>query len=167
MNRMKRTYLLIAALFLTTCCFAQEEELSFPFQGGHKIMDRFFRDSTMFSSTVKTMKASGMAIFKFSADDKGVISKIVIYYVDDLVLTEPILNALKKSTKKWIIPNHEKIHDFILPFNVSFNIPTTGNSAVQADYYNFYLHKKAFTSPDQIPMDEATLLPPVFLKYDL
>ena len=146
---------------------AQEEELSFPFQGGHKIMDRFFRDSTKFGTTVKNIKATGMAIFKFSADDKGVVSKIVIYYADDLVLTEAILNSLRKSSKKWIIPNHEKIHDFILPFNVSFNIPTTGNAGVQSAHYDFYLHKKPFTSPDQIPMDEATLLPPVFLKYDL
>lgn len=163
---MKRTYLLIAALFITTCSFAQEE-LTFPFQGGHKIMDRFFRDSTLFTSTQKNVKASGMAIFKFSADDRGMVSKIVIYYADDLALTEPILNALRKSSKKWIIPNHEKIHDFILPFNVGFNIPTTGNAEVQSEHYNFYLHKKPFASPDQIPMDEATLLPPVFLKYDL
>jgi len=164
---MKRTWLLILALLLTTCCMAQQEELTFPFQGGHKIMDRFFRDSTVFTSTQKNIKANGLVIFKFSADDQGMVSKIVIYYADDLALTEPVLNALKKSTRKWIIPNHEKIHDFILPINIGFNIPTTGNAAVQADNYNFYLHKKPFTSPDQIPMDEATLLPTVFLKYDL
>jgi len=144
-----------------------QEDLSFPFQGGSTIMTRFFNDNVVASPDIIANKATGMAIFKFTADDAGSISKIVVYYADDLILTPPIIEALKKSNHKWIIPNHEKFHDFIIPFNIGFNIPLTGNGAVEKAYYDFYLHRKPMQSVDQIPLNEATLLPAVVIKYEL
>jgi len=163
---MKKLLLITITLFISSLCMAQED-LSFPFQGGSRVMNQFFKDSVIASREMVLKKATGMAIFKFTADDKGQISKIVIYYADDLLLTPPIIEALKKTGHKWIIPNHEKVHDFILPFSISFNIPITGNGAVQQAYYDFYLHHKPINSADQIPMNETTLLPAVMVKYEL
>jgi hypothetical protein len=165
-NRMRKLLLITLSLFMSACCMAQED-LSFPFQGGNAVMNRFFKDSIKVTPDIISRRATGMAIFKFTADDRGQITKIVIYYADDLLLTPPIIAALKKTNHKWIIPNHEKFHDFILPFNISFNIPITGNAAVQKSYYDFYLHHKPILPVDQIPLNEATLLPAVVLKYDL
>ena len=163
---MKKIILVAVAIFVSSFCMAQEE-LSFPFQGGHPIFNRFFRDSVIVTPEIIAKKATGSAVFKFTADINGNISKIVVYYTDDLMLTPPIIAALKKSTHKWIIPNHEKFHDFILPFSMRFNIPLTGNAGVQRAYYDFYLHHKPMMAADQIPMNEATLLPPVEIFYDL
>jgi hypothetical protein len=163
---MKKVFLIITGLFISVYCMAQEE-LSFPFQGGHTVMNRFFKDSVTVTSDIIFKKATGTAIFKFTADDIGTITRIVIYYADDLILTPPIIAALKKSNHKWVIPNHEKFHDFIIPFSISFNIPTTGNAAAQKSYYDFYLHHKPFLPIDQIPLNEATLLPAVVVKYDV
>ncbi len=130
-------------------------------------MNRFFRDSVIASPDMIFKKATGTAILKFTADDIGTVTKIVIYYADDLLLTPPLIAALKKSTHKWIIPNHEKFHDFIIPFSISFNIPMTGNGAVQQAYYDFYLHHKPVLTLDQIPLNEATLLPTIVVKYNI
>src|ERR1700744_5709680 len=102
---MKKLFLIAVVLFTTHLCRAQEE-LSFPFQGGMKVMNNFFNENIIASQDMKIRKASGMAIFKFTADDKGQISKIVIYYADDIQFTGPVIEALKKSNRKWIIPNH-------------------------------------------------------------
>jgi hypothetical protein len=108
-----------------------------------------------------------MAVFKFTADVSGNISKIVIYYADDYLLTLPIIEALKKSTKKWIIPNKEKFHDFIIPFSINFNKPSTGVAEVQKAAYAFYKVRKPIVAKDQIPLNAATLLPTVVVQYDI
>jgi len=164
---MKKTVLFAFALLISSFCFAQDELLSFPFQGGRQIMTRFFKDSVTMTPDVIAKKATGSAVFKFTADINGNISKIVVYYTDDLILTPPIIAALKKSKHKWIIPNHEKVHDFIIPFSIRFNIPLTGNAAVQKAYYEFYLHHKPVLATDQIPLNDATLLPTVEVFYDV
>ncbi len=161
---MKKITLVTIGLFLAVFCKAQEN-LAFPFQGGSKIMTRFFKDSLKVSPEIISKKATGTATFKFTADENGAITKIVIYYADDLLLTPPIINALKKSNHKWIIPDHEKSHDFIIPFTINFDIPLTGNGAVQKAYYDFYLHHKPVLTVDQIPLNEATLLPTVVVTY--
>lgn len=163
---MKKLLLVAFCVFLSAYGIAQEN-ISFPFQGGNNIMSRFFRDSVKVTPDIIAKRATGTAIIKFTADDKGAVSKIVIYYADDLILTSPVIEALKKSTHKWIILNHEKFHDFIIPFSISFNIPMTGNAAVQQAYYDFYLHHKPVLTMDQIPLNEATLLPTVVVKYNL
>src|SRR6187402_777071 len=102
---MKKIFLFAITLLLCSYCMAQQQ-LSFPFQGGKDVMTRFFKDSLTVSKDIIKKRATGTAIFKFTADDKGAISKIVIYYTDDLLLTQPIIEALKKSNHKWIIPDH-------------------------------------------------------------
>lgn len=163
---MKR--LLIIALLLTSAVYCKaQEDLAFPFQGGSPIMTRFFTDSVKVSQEIIAKKAAGMAIFKFTADVKGNISKIVIYYADDFLLTLPVIDALKKSAKRWIIPNKEKFHDFIIPFSIGFSKPTTGVAEVQKAAYAFYRTRKPIVAKDQIPLNAATLLPTVVVQYDL
>ena len=160
--------LIIIALLLSTSVYCRaQEDLAFPFQGGSPVMTKFFADSVKVSPEVIARKATGMAVFKFTADISGNISKIVIYYADDFLLTLPVIDALKKSGKKWIIPNKEKFHDFIIPFSINFNRPTTGAAEVQRAAYNFYKVRKPIVSTDQIPLNAATLLPTVVVKYDL
>ena len=163
---MKRILLFVITLLFSVSCVAQAQ-LAFPFQGGKDIMTRFFKDSLTVSSDIIKKRATGMAIFKFTADEQGAISKVVIYYADDLLLTPPIIAALKKSNRKWIIPDHEKFHDFLIPFSVRFNPPSLNNAEVQKSNYDFYKNSKRFMSTDQIPLNEATLLPAIVINYDL
>lgn len=130
-------------------------------------MTKFFKDSITVSSEIKAKKATGMAILKFTADEYGTISKIVIYYADDYILTVPVIEALKKSTKKWIIPDKEKFHDFIIPVSIGFNKPTTGIAEVQKANYDFYKTRRPILTKDQLPLNSATLLPTVMVSYDL
>jgi hypothetical protein len=159
--------LIIALLLSSAYCKAQEGDLAFPFQGGNAIMTRFFKDSLQIGDDIKAKKATGTAVFKFTADINGNIQKIVIYYADDFLLTMPIIQALKKSTKKWIIPNKEKFHDFIIPFSIGYNTPSSGEAEVQKAAYDFYSTRKPIVANDQIPLNAATLLPTVIVKYDL
>ena len=163
---MKKIILFIAVLVISANCIAQAQ-LAFPFQGGKDIMTRFFKDSLVVSPQLKQKKATGMVIFKFTADEKGGISKIIIYYADDAVLVPPIIEALKKSNHKWIIPDHEKFNDFILPISYNFNPPAINTRAVQKAVYDFNQAKKPIFSTDQVPLDLATLLPTVMVTYDI
>lgn len=144
-----------------------QSTLSFPFQGGKAIMDRFFKDSLTVTPQIIAKKASGLAVFKFSADEFGVIKKMIIYYADDLILTEPVIKALQKSNKKWIIPDHEKMHDYILPVLINFNKPAVESGALHTAVYNFNRNKKPVVATDQIPLDMATLLPAVTINYEI
>jgi hypothetical protein len=161
---MKRT-LLIITLFISTHCMAQEQ-LAFPFQGGSKVMTQFFKDSLKVSATIMRAKATGMVIFKFSADEKGNIKNLVIYYADDAILAPPAIEALKKSTKKWIIPDNEKLHDFILPFLIRFDSPNSANKDTQEQQLNFYAKRTPILSHDQIPLNLTTLLPAIVVNYN-
>jgi hypothetical protein len=144
-----------------------QEQLAFPFQGGKEMMAKFFRDSLVVSPQLIAQKATGTAVFKFTADEKGNIKKIIIYYADDISITQPIIAALQKSNRKWIIPDHEKLHDFIIPFNMGFTPPTTVSPALQKAVYNFYTRRKPVLSYDQVPLDMVTLLPAVTINYSL
>jgi len=160
--------LIIIALLVSSAALCKaQDDLAFPFQGGSPIMTRFFKDSLQVGSEIIAKKATGTAVFKFTADINGNIQKIVIYYADDYLLTMPIIQALKKSTQKWIIPNKEKFHDFIIPFSISYNSPATGDADIQKAAYEFYRQRKPITAKDQIPLNAATLLPTVVVKYDL
>ena len=144
-----------------------QQQLAFPFQGGKDVMIRFFKDSLVVSPQLIQRKATGTAVFKFTADEKGIIKKVIIYYADDITLTQPIIEALKKSNRKWIIPDHEKVHDFIIPFTINFNPPSIPTAALQKAVYNFQSHRKPVLSFDQVPLDLATLLPTITVNYDL
>ena len=163
---MKNILLVIAIALLSLNAKAQET-LAFPFQGGKEVMAKFFKDSLVVSPQLIAKKATGTAVFKFTADEKGTIKKIIIYYADDIMLTPPIIEALKRSNHKWVIPDHEKLHDFIIPFNVSFNTPAISNTALQKAVYNYNTHKKPVITTDQVPLDMATLLPTVSVNYDI
>jgi hypothetical protein len=165
---MKITLLAITALLLSIHCKAQEG-LPFPFQGGSAIMTRFFKDSLVVSPEIIQQKATGIAIFKFTADEQGAIKKIIIYYADDAVLAPPLIEALKKSNHKWVIPNHEKLHDFIIQFAINFNPPATAAAdTVSKQLYNFYQQRKPILTYNQVPIiEDATLLPTIVVNYDI
>ncbi|MES2426819.1 MAG: hypothetical protein V4560_07575 [Bacteroidota bacterium] len=162
-----KNILLVIVIILAGFYAKAQETLAFPFQGGKEVMSKFFKDSLVVSPQLIAKKATGTAVFKFTADEKGTIKKIIIYYADDITLTQPIIEALKKSNHKWVIPDHEKLHDFIIPFNISFNPPAINNAALQKAVYNFYSHKKPVITTDQVPLDMATLLPTVRITYDI
>ncbi len=159
--------LLVATILLTGFFARAQETLAFPFQGGKDVMSKFFKDSVIVSPQLISRRATGTAVFKFTADESGVIKKIIIYYADDITLTQPLIAALKKSNKKWIIPDHEKAHDFIIPFNITFVPPATPPNGLAKAVYNFYTHRKPVISFDQVPLDMATLLPTVSINYEL
>ncbi len=130
-------------------------------------MAKFFKDNIIVSKEIMMTRATGMTIFKFTADDSGNLSKIVVYYADDLLLTQPIIEALKKSSKKWIIPDKEKFHDFIIPFSIRLNAPSTASAEVQKTHFDTYKSNKPLISADQIPLNEASLLPTIVVNYDV
>ena len=163
---MKKITLLFAATLFAASCFAQQE-LAFPFQGGKDVMNSFFKQNVNVSSDIVKRKATGTAIFKFTSDTTGAIKKIIVYYADDVSLVTPIIEALKKSDGKWIIPFREKAHDFIIPFKVSFKVPATGSAALQKAVYDFHRNSKPLLSNDQVPLDVATLLPTVSVVYEI
>ena len=163
---MKKFILLSISLFLAAYCMAQQQ-LAFPFQGGSTAMTQFFKDSISVSPEIIKSKANGTVVFKFTADQKGTIQKLVIYYADDAILAPPLIAALKKSDHKWVVPDNEKTHDFILSFAVSFNTPATGTPSPQKGLYNFYLKRKPILSTNQVPLDNVTLLPAVLVKYSI
>jgi hypothetical protein len=160
--------ILVTVLFLTLSafCFAQEQ-LAFPFQGGKEAMTQFFKDSLSVSQDIIQKKETGTVVIKFSARQNGSISKIVVYYADDAVLVQSVIDALRKTNHKWIISSNERIHDFIIPFVFSFNLPETAGSDLQKTVYDNYRTRKPILSKDQVPLDETTLLPPVPVSYDL
>jgi hypothetical protein len=160
---MKKILLLIT-LFITTHCLAQQQ-LAFPFQGGNLAMMQFFRDSLKLSDGIKHIKASGTVVFKFSADEQGNLKNLVIYYADDAILVPPIIDAMKKSTRKWIIPDKEKLHDFVIPFMIKYNPSDKDDRETHKAMYNYYAKRKPITSHDQIPLNLATLLPTVTVSY--
>jgi hypothetical protein len=130
-------------------------------------MDRFFKDSLTVSPEIIQKRAAGTVIFKFTADQSGIIKNIIIDYADDILLTPPLIDALRKSSHQWIIPDREKLHDFIITFSVSFSPPVTGNAATAAAYYKFYKQRSPIISSDQVPLGSATLLPTVQVNYDI
>ena len=78
-----------------------------------------------------------------------------------------IIDALKKSNHKWVIPDHEKFHDFIVSFSLAFTPPAAGAPSPQKGVYNFYLKRKPILSTNQVPLDNVTLLPTVAVNYKI
>jgi len=163
---MKKIIICIIIILQAGYSMAQEQ-LVFPFQGGKEAMSQFFRDSLTVSPGIIQKRVVGTAVFKFTANAKGVLSKIIVYYADDASLAFPVIDALKKSNHKWIIPDGEKTHDFIVPFIFSFNAPAEATDDLQKTVYNNYLNKNPIHTSDQLPLDVATLLPPVMISYDI
>jgi hypothetical protein len=163
---MKKLILLTISLFLSAWCMAQQQ-LAFPFQGGGTAMTQFFKDSIAVSPDIIKSKANGTVIFKFTADQKGTIQKLVIYYADDAILAPPLIEALKKSNHRWVVPDNEKFHDFILSFTIGFNPPAAGTPSPQKALYTFYQKRKPILSTNQVPLDNVTLLPAIIVNYNI
>lgn len=162
-----KSSLIVALFLLTSICAKAQDQLIFPFQGGVTIMNRFFKDSLRISPEILQKKATGTVVLKFTADPNGNIKKIIIYYADDYVLTMPVIEALKRSNHKWIIPDHEKLHDFIISFSINFNPPAVENMALAKEVYSYYKQRHPITSVNQVPIDDVTLLPTVQVDYNL
>ena len=145
-----------------------QQQLAFPFQGGKEVMVNFFNQNVVITPEILVKKATGLVLFKFTADECGRVTKVIIYYADDALLAVPIVPALKKSTKKWIIPDHERFHDFILPFSINITgLKLTDSTATVKAVYAGFLNRKPILSTNQIPLDMATLLPPININYEL
>ena len=129
-------------------------------------MSQFFRDSLKVTPGIRLSKANGLVVFKFSADDQGNLKNLVIYYADDAILVPSVIDAMKKTNHKWIIPDKEKLHDFVIPFQFRYHTTNKDSKDDAAALYNFYAKHKPILSNDQIPLNLATLLPAITVFYD-
>jgi hypothetical protein len=166
---MKKLIVLFTAILISGCAMAQmipiATDLPAPFKGGTTAMKAFFKDSLEVTPTIQKAKASGMVIFKFTADAKGNISKMVVYYADDLMLTEPIIEALKRTSGKWVIPVDHKVYDFIIPFSINYKPATAPKAAALKAILDYAQNKKPIIAADQVPLNAATLLPTIVVNY--
>jgi hypothetical protein len=163
---MKKNFLLIAFVLLSFCGMAQKKS-DFPFTGGKQQMMSFFKDSLTVSQKIIQKKATGLVVFKFTAFANGNISKMVVYYADDAVLVQPIVDALKKSNQKWVLPDGERFSDFIITFSYSFNTPPATNNELQKAVYDYISKRRPIISNNQYPLDNCILLPTVMVNYDV
>jgi hypothetical protein len=161
-----RNFLITLAILLSSLYSRAQQKLAFPFQGGKDVMMQYFADNVVLSPELKKSRAAGTAVIKFTADPKGAITKIVVYYADDYFVAMPIIEALKKSDHKWVIPDGEKLHDFVISFTVGLNMPAGKNNAqLQKEMYTYYNQRKPILSVNQVPLDLATLLPAITVNY--
>ncbi|MFD1258038.1 hypothetical protein ACFQ3S_14620 [Mucilaginibacter terrae] len=164
---MKRIIFLALMLFSAVYSKAQQKGMAFPFQGGKDVMMDYFKNNVTIPDEVKKRKATGTAVLKFTADTKGAIQKIVVYYADDYLITLPFIDALKKSDRKWIIPDDEKLHDFIISFTVNLIIPAgKASAAVQKQVYDSYTKRQPVFATNPVPLGVATLLPAIITTYE-
>lgn len=161
---MKKRLLVLLAIFVSAQAMAQTSKFTFPFQGGNQAMAKYFQENTDVPKAVKEGRAIGTVILKFTADENGEVSKIVLYHADDAALLQPLIDVLKKSTHKWVIPEHEKEHDFMIPFSISFN-PTGDEGDSAKRLYKSYQSRSPMSTNDQMPLAEVTLLPAVEISY--
>lgn len=161
---MKR-FIIFFSLILSVLHSRAQKTLAFPFQGGRDVMMTYFKDNIVIPESLKKIKATGTAVLKFTADQKGSIQKIVVYYADDYSITVPFIEALKKSDRKWVIPDEEKVHDFVISFTVNLLPQTKVSAAVQKQVYDAYQQRKPIFASNQVPLDMATLLPAIITTY--
>ncbi len=161
---MKR-FIIFFSLILSVLHSRAQKTLAFPFQGGRDVMMTYFKDNIVIPESLKKIKATGTAVLKFTADQKGSIQKIVVYYADDYSITVPFIEALKKSDRKWVIPDEEKVHDFVISFTVNLLPQTKVSAAVQKQVYDAYQQRKPIFATNQVPLDMATLLPAIITTY--
>ncbi|HVW96092.1 MAG TPA: hypothetical protein VHA56_09000 [Mucilaginibacter sp.] len=163
---MKKISISVIALLCSVCCFAQQQ-LAFPFSGGKEKMEKFFKDSIAVSQDIIKKKVTGTVIFKFTADEKGNISKTIVYYADDVLLVEPVIAAIRQSNGQWVIPEHEKTHDFVMPFYIRYNIPDNDDDDLAKAALANYRSKRPVYANNQVPLDMVTLLPAITISYDV
>jgi len=156
-----------AALLLSAAYSRAQQGMAFPFQGGKDVMMDFFKKNVTIPDELKKRKATGTAVLKFTADQKGAIQKVVVYYADDYIITIPFIEALKKSDHKWIIPDDEKLHDFLISFTVNLEMPAgKASAATQKQVFDSYRQRKPVWAVNPIPLDMTTLLPGIITTYN-
>lgn len=156
----------MAAFLLMAAYSRAQRGMAFPFQGGKEVMMDFFKKNVTIPDEIKQRKATGTAVLKFTADQKGAIQKIVVYYADDYIITLPFIEALKKSDRKWIIPDDEKLHDFVISFTVNLDMPVgKASAAIQKQVYESYRQRKPIFAGNPVPLDMTTLLPGIITTY--
>jgi hypothetical protein len=163
---MKKNCLLIAFILLSVYGMAQKRS-SFPFSGGKEHMMLFFKDSLTVSPDVIKRHATGVVIFKFTADNEGNLSKMVVYYADDPLLIQPVIEALKRSNHKWQIPQGQKFNDYVITFSFNYNSPVTNPLEVQKTVFDNISNRKPYISENQLLLEGGILLPTVLVNYDI
>ncbi|MES2111647.1 MAG: hypothetical protein V4577_23010 [Bacteroidota bacterium] len=163
---MKRLSLLITTILISISCFAQQQ-LAFPYKGGKDKMVKFFKDSLVVSQDIINRRITGVVIFKFTADDKGSVSKTIVFYADDANLTIPVIAAIKKTSGNWTLTAGEKSHDFLLPVYIRYNLPENDDPSLQKSALSNYRNKHPIFTNNQVPLDMATLLPAITISYNV
>jgi hypothetical protein len=158
---MKKLILMLMATLSFSYAMAQAE-MDFPFQGGSRVMADYFTNHVVITDLIKQRAASGVVVMKFTSDEKGSIIKMVVYYADDVSLTEPVIAALKGTAGKWIVPVKQKFYDFLIPFSINIDAPTAKANKAMLAYYN---NRTPIVANDQIPLNLVSLLPTVQIKY--
>jgi hypothetical protein len=163
---MKKNILFIAFILLSFYGMAQKKS-PFPFRGGKEHMLEFLKDSLVVSPQIMKEKATGTVTFKFTSDQLGNVTKMVLYYADDAVLVQPVIDILKKSNRKWVLPDDVKVNDYLITFTFNFNPPATPNRELQKEVYNYISNRKPIIFANQAVLDLTTLLPTIVINYDL
>jgi hypothetical protein len=164
---MKKNILFIALILLSFYSMAQKKS-PFPFRGGKEHMMQFLKDSLVVSPQIMKEKATGTVTFKFTSDQLGNVTKIVLYYADDAVLVQPVIDILKKSNRKWVLPDDVKVNDYLITFTFNFNPPAAAASReLQKEVYSYISNRKPIVFANQAVLDLTTLLPTIVINYDL
>lgn len=161
---MKR-FIFLAAILLSAVYSRAQQGMAFPFQGGKDVMMDYFKKNVVIPDEIKSHKATGTAVLKFTADQKGAIQKIVVYYADDYIIALPFIDALKKSDHKWVIPDDEKLHDFIISFTVNFTPAGRANADTQKQVYEAYKQRRPVFATNPVPLGVTSLLPAIITTY--
>lgn len=171
---MKRIILIVALISFYGSALAQKKneatkapkELPAPFKGGIDTLFQFFKDNLTVSPQIIKAKATGLAIFKLTVDSKGMITSIVVYYADDYVLTQPAIDALRRTNGKWVIPTEVSSYDFIVQFSFNYKPAGAIRPAALKAILDYYQHHAPINATDQVPLNYATLLPTIIVNYE-
>lgn len=161
-----KSAIIFIALLLVSVYSKAQDQSPFPFKAGSEAMAKFFRDSLTVSPDLVARKATGTVVLKFSADGSGAISRIIVYYADDISLAQPVIDALNKSNHQWMIPGDRKLFDYVISFTINFNLPDNASQELKDKFYKFYSQHRQITAANEVPLGQVTMLPNVVVTYD-
>lgn len=127
----------------------------------------FLKDSLVVSQDIIQRKATGVVVFKFTSDELGKITKMVVCYADDPVLVPPVIDVIKKTAHKWVLPDGEKTGDFIVTFSYNFNPLPIESAEINKAVYDYATTRKPIISENQFLLDDGNLLPAIMVNYDI
>jgi len=163
---MKKSLLFVIFILLSFYGMAQRKS-PFPFRGGKDHMMEFLKDSLVVSPQIIQERATGTVVFKFTSDQLGNITKMVVYYADDATLIQPVIDVMKKTNRKWVLPDDVKVNDFLITFSFNFNPPATVTRDIQKSVYNYVSKRTPITFNNQAILDLTTLLPTIVINYNI